>query len=175
MWAPTYGPIHKFQRVVENLFDVTTDGINPSVTNINFSLADLPNYAEFTALYDLYRIEKIDIEWYPEYTELTDAALVSNAVNVLFNSVVDQGGIGITTVNDTLQFKTLKSTAITKQHKRTLVPSILMGGIAPCSCWLTTSAPSINLYGVSVGIVPTGVAMVFRSRVKYYLAFNNSR
>lgn len=175
MWAPTHGPIHRFERTVEGLFDVTTDGVNPSITNMNFSLNDLPNSTEFTGLYDLYRIEKVEIEWTPEYTELTDAALVSNAVNVYFNSVVDQAGIGITTVNDALQFKTLKTTSITKKHKRAFVPSVLMNGIAPCSCWLTSSSPSTNLYGVSVGISPTGTAMVFRSRVKYYLAFNNSR
>jgi len=175
MWAPVIGPIHKFERTVEGLFDIINNGIADSISNINFSLNDLPSFAEFTALYTMYKIDKIDIEWTPEYTELTDAALVSTAVNVFFNSAVDQTGIGVTTVNDILQYRSLKSTSITKPHKRSFVPAILMSGTTPCNCWVSVNSPSTNFNGIDVAVQACGTAMTFRSRVKFYLSFNNSR
>lgn len=175
MWTPLYGPVHKFERTIEGLFDITNNGVADSTSSINFSLNDLPNYTEFTALYDMYKIDKIEIEFTPEYTELTDAAPVSNAVNVFFNSAIDQAGIGITTVNEVLQFRTLVSTSITKVHKRVLTPSVLLGSGTPCSVWTTTNSPSTNWFGLDVGITACGVAMTFRSRAKYFLSFNNSR
>lgn len=141
----------------------------------NFSLNDLPNYTEFTALFDLYKIERIEIEWTPEYTELTDAAPVSNAVNVYFNSAIDPAGNTPASVDDVLQYRSLQSTSITKMHKRDFVPAYLMDGVIPASTYISCASPSINLYGLVYGIPATGVAMTFRSRAKFYLSMAQSR
>jgi hypothetical protein len=160
----------KFQRTIEGQYDIVCDGINPSLGVFNFSLNDLPSYTEFTALFDQYKIEQIEIEWYPEYTELTDAALVSNAVNVQVNTAIDVAGATPATVSDVLQFRTLHSTGITKCHKRVFKPAYLIDGILPSSVYLNCSSPSSNWFGVSYGVSPTGVAMTFRSRAKFYLS-----
>lgn len=165
----------KFQRTVEGAFDITTTGIVPNVGVFNFSLNDLPNYTEFTALFDLYKIELIEIEWTPEYTELTDAALVSNAVNCYFNTAIDPAGNLPVSVDDVLQYRSLHSTSITRLHKRTFVPSFLMDGIIPASTYISCASPSSNLYGIVYGIPATGIAMTFRSRVKYHLSLAQSR
>lgn len=141
----------------------------------NFSLVDVPNSTEFTTLFDTYKIERIEIEWYPEYTELTDAALVSNAVNVQLNTAIDPSGYSPATVSDVLQYRTLHSTGITKQHKRSFIPAYLMDGIVPVSAYISTQSPSTNWFGVLYGVVPTGVAMTFRSRVKFFLSLALSR
>jgi len=164
-----------FYRTVENLFDIICDGVNPSVGVFNFSLVDVPNSTEFTALFDLYRIDRVECTWYPEYTELTDAALVSNAVNVLLNTAIDPVGQAVTSVADILQFRTLKATSITKEHTRSFVPSYLLDGISPVSSYLSTASPSSNWFGVSYGVVPTGIAMTLRSRVKFVLSMAQSR
>lgn len=141
----------------------------------NFSLNDLPSYTEFTSLFDLYKIELIEIEWTPEYTELTDASLASNAVNVYFNTAIDPVGNTPASVDDVLQYRSLHSTMITKRHKRTFVPAYLMDGIVPSSCYISSTSPSSNLWGVVYGIPPTGVAMTFRSRVKFHLSMAQSK
>lgn len=165
----------KFQRTVEGVFDITTNGIAANIGILQFSLVDLPGYTEFTALFDLYKIESIEIEWTPEYTELTDAALVSNAVNVYFNTAIDPAGNTPSSVDDVLQYRSLHSTSITKNHKRSFVPAYLMDGIIPSSCYISCASPSSNLYGIVYGIPPTGIAMTFRSRVKYHLSLSQSR
>jgi len=165
----------KFQRTVEGLFDIVTNGIAPNIGVFNFSLNDLPNSSEFTVLFDQYKIEEIEIEWTPEYTELTDAALVSNAVNVFFNTAIDPAGNTPVSVDDVLQYRSLSSTPITKCHKRRFVPAVLMDNIIPASCYIACSSPSTNLWGVVYAIPPTGIAMTFRSRVKYYLSMAQCR
>lgn len=173
--TPSQGPAIKFERTIEGIFDIVCDGINPSVGSINFSLNDLPSSTEFTSLFDQYRIDRVEIEWYPEYTELTDAALVSNAVNVQVNTAIDPVGFAPSAVADVLQYKTLVSTGITKQHRRMLKPQYLIDGVLPISAFVSTSSPSLNWYGVVYGVAPTGVAMTFRSRAKYYLSMLISR
>lgn len=165
----------KFERTVEAAFDINCDGINPSVGIFNFSLNDLPSYTEFTVLFDLYKIERIEIEWYPEYTELSDAGLTSNAVNVQFNTAIDPAGNTPSVYTDVLQYRTLHSTGISKRHKRDFVPAYLLDGIVPAACYISTSSPSSNLWGVVYGVPATGTAMVFRSRAKFYLSMAQSK
>lgn len=160
----------KFERTVEGLFDITTDGVNPTLGVFNFSLNDLPNYTEFTALFDQYRIDKIEIEWYPEYTVLSDASTLSSAKNVQLNTAIDVAGATPAAVDDVLQFRTLKTTGITERHKRSFRPAYLVDSISPAYLYLNCSSPSSNLWGVSYGILPSGTAMVFRSRAKYFLS-----
>jgi len=168
MKCPVFRPVYKFNRISEDtIFNVVTDGINPYLSAFTFSLSQLPNYSDFTNLFDMYRITKISIDWVPEYTELTDAALVSNAVNVRFNSAIDlTDQLAPGSVNEVLQFQQLKSSGITQTHSRSWIPSFLMGGLVPCTCWLPTTSPAERHYGLKIGIPATGVAMTFRARVR---------
>lgn len=165
----------KFQRTVTGAYDITTNGIAANTGIINFTLSDLPSSGEFTALFDLYKIERVEIEWTPEYTELTDAAPVSNAVNVYFNTAIDPAGNVPASVDDILQYRTLHSTPITKMHKRDFRPAILLDGIIPASCYISCASPNSNLFGIAYGIPATGVAMTFRSRATYHLSMAQAK
>lgn len=165
----------KFQRTVSAAYDITTNGIAANVGIINFSLSDLPTASDFTNLFDLYKIERIEIEWTPEYTELTDAAPVSNAVNVYFNTAIDPAGNLPAAVDDVLQYRTLHSTPITKMHKRDFKPAFLLDNIIPASCYISCASPNSNLFGIAYGIPATGVAMTFRSRATFHLSMAQAK
>lgn len=172
---PTLGSVFRTSRRVDGQYDVTTDGINPSLTTLSFTLDSLPNFTDFTNLFQFYRIARVDLSFRPEYTELTDAALVSNAVNVSFNSAVWFGGTSApTSVNVVRQNNTCSSTMITRNHTRKFTPLVLMDGNMPCSCRLTTQTPSVKHFGLQVGVDPTGVAMVFRATVVIHLELSGA-
>lgn len=174
MKTPVYRPVYKFNRCLESAYDVATDGINPALYGFQFALNSLPSFTDFTNLFDMYRIVKIEIDWIPEYTELTDAALVSNAVNVRFNSAVDiSDSAAPSSVTAILGYQQLSSTGITKPHKRVFTPCFLMSGLIPCQCWIPTSNPVERHYGIKVAIEPTGVAMNFKSRVRLFVECAN--
>jgi len=166
---------YKIVRTVEGIFDVICDGVNPSSGMFNFSLNDLPNYTEFTTLFDLYKIEKVEVTFYPEYTVLSDSGLASNAVNVQFNTCIDPVGNTPSAYTDILQYSSCKSTGVTKQHSRVIYPMYLLDGIVPQSVYISTASPSTNHYGLGYGVPPTGVAMTFRSRALYYLSLKQAK
>jgi len=165
MKQPRYYPIVTFSRTVTSLYDINCTGIAPSLGVIAFALDQLPAYTEFSNLFQSYRLMRVKLTWRPEYTELTDAALVSNAVNVTFNTAIDQTlGTSPATVDDVLQYQNCMSTGITKTHTRTFKPAIIMNNGMVCTdCFLSVSNPNELHYGIQYAIPPTGVAMVFRS------------
>lgn len=176
MAQPLYRPVVPFVRTIQGgTFDIVCDGINPSLGIINFSLNDLPNSTEFSTLFQVFKIQKVQMFWAPEYTELTDAALVSNAVNVQFNSAIDPSGNTPANVDAVLQFQNCKSTSITKAHKRSFTPYLFMDGTSPCQCYVSTNSPSTNFYGLAYGIPATGIAMTFRCTTKYTIICAGSR
>lgn len=172
---PVFRKIHTVKRVIEEAFDISTDGINPELVAFKFKLDDLPGYTDLTNLFDMYRIDRISIRFSPEYTELTDAALVSNAVNVFFNSVIDLTDANVpASVHELLQYESLVSTGITKEHSRSWVPTYLTaeGGV-PYRSYIPTSDASVNHMGLKVAIPTTGVSMTFRARVTMEVSLAN--
>jgi hypothetical protein len=177
MTQPRLKPVVNFSRTVQlRDYDVVCDGINPTLSGYVFSLDSLPDYTDYTNLFQSYRITKIKINWKPEYTELTDAALVSNAVNVNFNSAVDQTNNSAPgSVNELIQYQSCKSTGITKQHNRSFIPAMMMSGVTPCECFIACTNPSERLFGIKVAIPPTGVAMTFHSTITFFLTCAGSK
>jgi len=173
---PRMKPVVHFSRTVTGIYDINCDGINPSLGYFVFNLNSLPDPQDFTNLFQSYKLMKIQINFKPEYTELTDAALVSNAINVNFNSVIDQTDPNPpTTVDAVTQFQSCKSTGITKEHKRTFKPTMLTSSQMPCSCFISTQNPTERHYGFKYGIPPTGVAMIFRSTVTIWFTCAGAR
>lgn len=119
MKQPRYYPIVTFSRTLTGLFDINCTGIAPSLGVLVFTLDQLPAYTDYTNLFQSYRLLRVKITWRPEYTELTDAALVSNAVNVTFNSAIDQTSPSSpATVDEVLEYQNCLTTGITKTHTR---------------------------------------------------------
>ena len=165
---PGFYPRVCLTRLVEGTFDVTNDGVNPTLAAINFSLNDIPGYAEMTSMFQTYCIEQIEIWWRPEYTQLVDSAALSNAVNVEFNSAIDQvDSAAPGSVTDVLQYQNAAHTSITRTHYRKLRPAYLIDSQVPSCSRVSCASPSVNWYGVKVGINPCGVAMTFRSTAKF--------
>lgn len=166
---PRMKPVVHFSRTITQTFDIVTDGINPTLGAYAFTLNQLPSPTDFTNLFQNYKLDKIKITFKPEYTELTDAALVSNAQNVNFNSVIDQNNPNPPiSVQEVTQFQSNKATGITKQHTRSFKPTMLTSSQMPCVCYISTQNPSERHYGFKYAIEPTGVAMTFRSTATFW-------
>jgi hypothetical protein len=165
MKQPRFYPIVTFSRTINGIFDINCTGIAPSTGTFAFTLNQLPAYTDYTNLFQQYRILRVKINWKPEYTELTDAAPISNAVNVNFNTALDPSDpTPPATVDNVTEYQTCLSTGITKQHSRSFKPAIITANGMLCTeCFIASNNPGERHYGVKYGIPPTGVAMVFRS------------
>jgi glutathione peroxidase-family protein len=65
-----------------------------------FTLQDLPNYAEFTSLFERYRLESVEIVLHPFNTFTETATTASNgACGGFLHSFVDYNDVGVVTAN----------------------------------------------------------------------------
>ena len=167
---PAFYPRVAFSRMIDGAFDVICDGVNPYLGSINFSLEDLPDYADFTSLFQYYCIEKIEIWFRPEYTVLSDASALSNSKNVEFFTAIDLVDSSVPTGGTVLQYQNCAHTSIVKTHYRKFKPAYRLDNVLPACGYVTTSNASLNWLGLKIEVPPTGIAMTFRTVTKFTIS-----
>lgn len=157
--------------------------INTSLTTLtafNFSLNDLPNYTEFTDLYDMYKINAVKITFNPQMNMNNSLTPLNNAIaSARFFSAIDYNDSAAPlSVNELREYRTVKYTTILKPHKRMIYkPKILDTSGYSISPWMGTAYPTTNYFGLKVAVEPmestTITSMRFSIECKYYLSFKN--
>jgi len=154
--------------------------ISPYLAGYSFSLNDLPNYTEFTALYDMYKINAVKISFIPQMTENISLSTVNNPIaNARFFSAIDKNdATAPVSLNELREYKTAKWTKLLKTHTRYIhKPMILDSSSYSISPWVSTASPSTNYYGIKVGIeqmeATVSTIFVYKIEAKFYLSFKN--
>ena len=160
-------------RIVNDLFVIINDGINPTLEAFIFTLSQLPGVGEFTKIFQSYCIEQIEFWIRPEYTQLVDSATLSNAKNVELYTAVDlTNNSAPPSVDSLLEYQSVAHTNITTNHYRKFKPSYMLGGVAPSCNLISCDNPDERWNCLKVAIPPCGVAMTFRTVVKYKVALS---
>lgn len=168
---PTLHPRVAFARMVDRTYDFSNDGINPTLIGYDFNLTILPQYLEWTAMFQAYCIESIEIWIRPEYTVLSDSAPLSNAVNVEMFTCIDlTNNTAPTSLGDVQAYQSCAHTGITQNHYRKFAPAYSTNSIPVCGLVSTTN-PGAKWNGLKIAVPPCGVAMTFRTVVKMKVAF----
>lgn len=81
-------PIHKFRRSVAQT-GIAGNILGDSGYAFGFTLGQVPNFAEFTALYDVWRIVQVDWHMYPAITEGSLQGATTNIFAGLLAIAVD--------------------------------------------------------------------------------------
>jgi len=168
---PTLYPRVAFSRMVDGVYNFTNDGINPTLVGYDFNLTTLPQYTEWTAMFQAYCIEMIEIWIRPEYTVLSDSAPLSNAVNVeLFTCIDLTNNTAPTSVGDVQAYQSCAHTGITQNHYRKFAPAYSATSLPVCGL-VSTGNPGAKWNALKIAVPPCGVAMTFRTVVKMKIAF----
>lgn len=197
------GVVHHFKRVVK-ISDITASWSSAGgAVNIAgayaFSLDSLPNYTEFTALYDMYKIKGVKLSFVPSgnsYMTSTVSGITSAVGFSRFHSVIDYDDLS-TPANETtlLQYNTLRSTPGYRIHNRFVKPRVQMsvlddntaGTVAPAAIgragqWLDTDNPTIDHTGIKIWCsapinsgATAGTSITYSVYATYYLAFKMTR
>jgi len=147
-----------------------------------FRLNDVPNVSEFTSLFDQYRIKKVTLMLIPNQTE----SIPSAANFGLMFRVIDYDDANLLTANtDYMQYQNcqLHPVVFPGIMEIPVVPRIasaVYGGGAFTSygnteMWLDVASPSVEHYGVKLGISQTTVSVAFQVVAKFELEFRNPR
>jgi hypothetical protein len=156
--------VHTFSRRIDR-GSVTPSTTVDTLLAYSFSLSDLPDYAEFTNLFDQYRIVQIalDFEW---------VLGPSSGVQPLYVCFDQDDAVTPTALTNLLEYDTVSTTVAGANCSRVLTPRVataLYGGAFtqfgnnPATQWVDAAYPSVQYYGVKVGILaasgnPTGAA-----------------
>lgn len=171
--------IHKFKRSFDAGLAslVTTPAVFTGV-GFNFSLTDLPNYTELTALYDFYKITGVRFRAIPyEQTEGTSTSAVTNARNApIFYAVDRSDSTAPTNSGDILQYNDHKISNFFRGFDIYISnPCYADATSSQRNDWVATSSPNVDWYGLKVGIPGTGVSANLYVVMTYYVSFKDTK
>lgn len=178
-------PVQYFKRSKFTVASLVVPVGTTSLQGVSFTLADLPDYTDFTALYDQYKITGIKVQWLPRGNS-SDVLAQGNISR--FFSVIDRDDDATPTSIDQLtQYESCKMTPSTRVHSRYFRPSIRteiptsIGGTGYSVSgpkWIDVTNTNIKHYGIKLaaqGSVAGTGSITYDAQVTMYLAFKNVR
>jgi len=128
---------------------ITPSTTIPQAGALSFALSSLPDYTEFTALFDQYRIIQASVSFEP-------TSLVSTSTPLI--TVLDYDDAVVpTSLNMLYEYETMQSSTSGTMQKRVLTPKLALAaysgvftsfGVAPTGTWIDSASPSVLYYGV---------------------------
>lgn len=142
---------------------VTTSNITSTSSFLDyvapFQLSFLPDYTEFTALYDQYRVDKLVYHFIPLQSESTTYNAAGSPSNSLLLTAVDfDGGSSGLTLPQFLSYESCTVVPAQRTHKVTVQPRATLAGanaaativnlaIAPTDTWFDCATSTLPFFG----------------------------
>lgn len=186
-------PVQYFKRSVYLSGNIVTSVTSDTFTNQFFALSSVPNYTEFTNLYDQYKINAVKVTLIPrgntaEITASSGASTVFQGQSVGVFSVIDYDDTAVlANINEACQYQNMKMTRATQQHSRYLKPrfnllSVTNQGTGATGAsqntrgWLDCDYINVPHYGVKWALQQNvNYNLTYDVKIDYYLAFKNVR
>lgn len=179
--------LHKFIRSRLAYFNVI--GGSPAYTGMSFSLSDLPNYSEFTALYDQYTITGVKLTFMWSMTEATNTNGGPGAPTMFLCRDYDDANTPAS-IDELMQRPFTKTRRIDRPFSIFLRPrpslETFNGALTSAysvpnkAPWIDVNNPSVPFYGLKYIMNPYGgtVGLIYGTVTivcKYYLKFKGVR
>jgi hypothetical protein len=184
----------------EGKFAICRSNANTIATySMNFKLTDVPNYAEYTALFDQFRIKTVVIKWSPKQT--TGVLMAYDSTNPVGQTIIpnvwgapDYDDDAAVNVEALKQYSHAKWWPITKPHTEVVHPRVttdVFQGVTTAYAaankpvWIDCAYPDTVFYGFKTAIELDSTTPVMdeadvphfftQREVLYYLEFKNTR
>lgn len=152
---------------------------------LSFKLSDLPNYTEFTSVYDEYRFKAVKIMFIPTMNVATANAVSGTTagfvpVPALYTWIDNDDNSAPTLITQGQQFQTFKAHGLLdRMRTRTVVPecsSALYAGTFTSygqnkNQWIDNNSPGVVHFGCKFGIINPANQGNFDVVLTYYLEF----
>lgn len=131
-------------------------GVFPNAYNYTASLVQLPNYGDFTNLFDQYRIDRVTMHFYPRASTVSDTnGFAAPGGVMLLNAAVDLDGASTPpTLNELLEYGSCQQHILSQHRSITWQPRIkstqtgASGPLLPLGTWVDTSNPNMPYNGL---------------------------
>jgi len=180
-------PMHIARRKVHTISrsvgrgTVTVTPTLPVFGALSFALSDLPNPADFTALFDQYRFQQVRVKFIPASAQGNQTFHLPPLL-----TVIDYDDANVPTSLDQLrQYSTLNlSPTGTVTHIRTIMPRLavnvfgagVFGNFSQARLWCDSASPGISWYGLKYGLDFDGTLTdtVFYIECEYVISFRST-
>lgn len=146
----------------------------------SFQLSDLPNYTEFTQLFDEYKICAVKVKFMPLQSE-TNTGTTTNYQMMPFFTVIDPDDTTAPAdLNTLFQYESLKAHFPLRPFSRYIKPRMSVGAYSGAFSsyanvkpgWVDASSPSVQHYGLKIGLAATpNVVYSWQMILTYYMKF----
>lgn len=172
-------PVHYFKRTVyySGLISGSTTG--DLAGSIIGQLNAVPNFSEFTSLFDMYKINGLKVRFSPR---ANSAEVGTNQGLIKFFSCIDYDDSTAITLPEMLQYESIKQTSSNRDHVRFVKPRVarsvyqspLVTAYSAGRTWLDCNNTAVPHYGIKYLIqqLPAG-NQSYDVSVTYYMAFKN--
>lgn len=170
--------IMHFKREIVATVSVPLAGL---VDNLQFALSDVSNSGEFSALFRLYRLNKIVVRYEPN-VNMNPATVTSLTVPHVMDFVTPDPITGTITNITALENSTVRHHRPFQTFTRKFTPAIesvvstsaagtsFVGSQSRYKQWLQTSALGIPHFGYCAMFQPSSIASTYTRFVKYYFS-----
>lgn len=186
---PVGGRIYDFVRSFVSVNAIALTNTIDTLTGFQYALNQLPNYTEFTSLYDEYRIKYIKVEFLPKFDSVVmpDVTGVTNTARMgyLFSAVDYDDSSSPSSLETILQYQTMKRTKTSDVHSRYWSPctakEYYVSGVSSGygrekAPWLDCESVSVPHYGLKIaGQLPGPGTVYYDAHVTYHLQFRGVR
>jgi len=143
----------------------------------SFRLNEVPNYTEFTAMYDQYKINAISITFYPQLTGVTSYIGSTTIQNARFLTAIDlTDNTPPSQMDDLREYENCECHSATETFTVYISnPRFIDSNGALRTGYLATTSPSTTYYGLKYGLdilSPSAAGTyTYRCEAVYYMSF----
>jgi len=170
--------VHRFIQTIDAGTVFTTSTVGPTFYSKFFQLADIAQQTSFTALFDQYRIDEIELWFQPQVSITNNAATFVN-----FYSVIDYDDAAVPTgLGQLQQYTNVMVTPISQGHYVRFKPHIAIAAYQGAfsgfenkgPCWIDAASPSVQHYGFKAGCNTTASPIInFNLIIRYHFSMRN--
>lgn len=176
------GTVYRFKRALK-IDQFSTSNVAAVGKSYQFSLSQLPNYSEFTNLYDSYKLCGVKLKMIPRLTDAGVSTTANSHNTSPVHHVIDYDDAS--TTNDILtlmQYQNYKMTRGLSMVQRYFKPKMaelvyngVSNGYSSARRWINCSNPEVPHYSFKCAIEATAVALQYDVYATYYVSFKSVR
>jgi len=164
---------------------ITSTATGDSLSILKFNLDDIPGYADLAAVFDQYKIDKVDLRFVPNQTNQGMVASAALYRSRLYTAFDPNDATVPSTLNELIQYQNCSQTPYLEEYKRTVYPRLAVNSsdeegtvtLNPANSWCQTSQKDVDWYGLKIGASANGnsapTVQSWLILAKFYFSFKN--
>lgn len=162
-----------------NFGNIAVNPITGAQGALVFTLSQVPGFAELTAMYDRYKVNAVEVTFYPKVNGIHTVGLADTPEPARLLTCIDYtDSAPPANADEVREYESCECTVIYEKHTRYVpYPKVVDSVSSTRSTYISTASPSERLYGLKFAVEPTGNTgpgiMNYNVEVVYYMSFKD--